>query len=153
MSKDTYRIGEAAKQLELATSVLRYWETEFPQLAPQRTPKGQRVYTAETMATLFRLKELLHVRGMTIEGARRILEQETEHTEEQAAPNVDPALVQLQNLLESRGMTVENALRILSQEDAASAPVQEADSALLQGIRSELVMLREQLRARNKENN
>ena len=73
MPKETYRIGEAAKLLGLETYVLRFWETEFPQLAPMRTPKGQRVYTEETMAVLFKVKELLHERGMTIDGARRIL--------------------------------------------------------------------------------
>jgi len=75
MPKETYRIGEAAKRLGLETYVLRFWETEFPQLAPMRTPKGQRVYTEETLAMLFKVKELLHERGMTIEGARRILAQ------------------------------------------------------------------------------
>ena len=42
-SQAVYRIGEAARVLALKTCVLRFWEGEFPQLAPVRTPKGQRL--------------------------------------------------------------------------------------------------------------
>lgn len=80
MSAHTYRIGEAAELLQLKTHVLRFWETEFPQLAPLRTEKGQRLYTEEHVALLRRIKQLLHEQGMTIEGARRVLE---------GAPEVD----------------------------------------------------------------
>ena len=64
MTGRTYRIGEAARLLKLEGYVLRFWETEFEQLRPLRTPKGQRLYS------------LLHEQGMTIEGARRVLERE-----------------------------------------------------------------------------
>ncbi len=68
-----YRIGEAARALNLQTSVLRFWEGEFPMLRPVRTPKGQRLYSERDMALLRSIQSLLHERGMTIEGARRIL--------------------------------------------------------------------------------
>ncbi len=68
-----YRIGEAAAALKLKTCVLRFWEGEFPQLAPLRTPKGQRLYREDDMRVLRRIRSLLHERGMTIDGARRIL--------------------------------------------------------------------------------
>ena len=42
VKQKTYRIGEAAELLDLKTHVLRFWESEFPQLAPLRTDKGQR---------------------------------------------------------------------------------------------------------------
>ncbi len=73
MSQKTYRIGEAAEMLGLKTYVLRFWETEFPQISPLRTGKGQRLYTDEHMETLRLIQRLLHEEGMTIEGARRIL--------------------------------------------------------------------------------
>ena len=72
----TYRIGEAAEMLKLQSYVLRFWEDEFPQLVPLRTKKGQRLYTEEHVALLWRIKTLLHVEGMTIPGARRILDNE-----------------------------------------------------------------------------
>ncbi len=68
-----YRIGEAARALNLQTSVLRFWEGEFPGLQPVRTPKGQRLYTESDMALLHKIRSLLHEQGMTIEGARRVL--------------------------------------------------------------------------------
>jgi len=73
MAERTYRIGEAASLLNLKTYVLRFWETEFPQLVPLRTEKGQRLYTEADLALLRRIRFLLHERGLTIEGARRML--------------------------------------------------------------------------------
>lgn len=73
MREKTYRIGEAADMLRLKSYVLRFWETEFPQLAPLRTDKGQRLYTDYHIALLHRIRHLLHEQGMTIEGARRVL--------------------------------------------------------------------------------
>ena len=76
MSEKTYRIGEAAAKLNLKTYVLRFWETEFPHVAPIRTEKGQRLYTGTHLAILRRIRYLLHERGLTIEGARRLLREE-----------------------------------------------------------------------------
>ncbi len=76
MAGRTYRIGEAARLLKLESYVLRFWETEFPQLCPLRTPKGQRIYTDADLVVLRRIRALLYEEGMTIEGARRILTEE-----------------------------------------------------------------------------
>ena len=72
----TYKIGEAATLLNLKTYVLRFWETEFPEIVPLRTEKGQRLYTEEHLALLERIRYLLHDRGLTIEGARKTLAEE-----------------------------------------------------------------------------
>ncbi len=77
MTEKTYRIGEVAESLQLKNYVLRFWETEFPQLEPLRTEKGQRLYTEATVELIKLIKTLLHEQGMTIEGARRILEAQT----------------------------------------------------------------------------
>lgn len=82
MSEKTYRIGEAAAKLNLKTYVLRFWEMEFPQIAPIRTEKGQRLYRERDLALLRRIRYLLHERGLTIEGARRILREEADRGEE-----------------------------------------------------------------------
>ena len=73
MPEKLYRIGDAAQLLGLKTYVLRYWETEFPQLRPVRTGKGQRRYTEADMAALTRIRYLLYDQRMTIEGARKVL--------------------------------------------------------------------------------
>lgn len=67
------RIGDAAAELGLETHVLRYWETEFTQLTPIRTRSGQRLYDHSHMTLLRHIQDLLHTQGMTIEGARRML--------------------------------------------------------------------------------
>jgi DNA-binding transcriptional MerR regulator len=74
----TYRIGEAAEKLGLKPYVLRFWETEFPQLEPLRSEKGQRLYTDDHLELLARIQHLVHERGMTIEGARKELEEPSE---------------------------------------------------------------------------
>ena len=74
----TYKIGEAAALLNLKTYVLRFWETEFPAITPLRTEKGQRLYTEENLALLERIRFLLHERGLTIEGARKVLNEDKE---------------------------------------------------------------------------
>ncbi len=74
MTEKTYRIGEVSKLLELNSSVLRFWESEFTQIQPLRTDKGQRLYSEEHISLLRRIKALLHEQGMTIEGARRVLQ-------------------------------------------------------------------------------
>ena len=76
MTGRTYRIGEAARLLKLEGYVLRFWETEFEQLRPLRTPKGQRLYSDADLVVLRRIRTLLYEQGMTIEGARRVLERE-----------------------------------------------------------------------------
>lgn len=73
MGQKLYKIGEAAAALELKTSVLRFWEGEFPQLQPVRTPKGQRLYREADMTLLRRIRSLVHEQGMTLDGARRVL--------------------------------------------------------------------------------
>jgi len=72
-SVKTYKIGQVAEMTGLKAFVLRFWETEFPQLTPIRTPKGQRAYTDEHLALIERIRGLLYAEGLTIEGARRKL--------------------------------------------------------------------------------
>ena len=59
--------------LNLKAYVLRFWESEFPQLNPRRTDKGQRIYSDEDITLLRRIQHLLHERGLTIDGAKREL--------------------------------------------------------------------------------
>jgi DNA-binding transcriptional MerR regulator len=75
MEQKTYKIGEAARLCGVKPFVLRFWEGEFPELAPIRTAKGQRLYTDEHVRLVARIKALLHEEGLTIEGARKKLEE------------------------------------------------------------------------------
>ncbi len=75
--KPYYRIGEAAKLLGVETHVIRYWESEFPQLRPVRAPSGQRLYHSHHLELLALVKELLYNQGYTIAGAKKALEEKS----------------------------------------------------------------------------
>jgi DNA-binding transcriptional MerR regulator len=81
-----YKIGEVCKLADVQPYVLRYWETEFPQLAPNKSGGGQRLYTRHEIDTILRIKELLYKEGFTIAGAKKKLEQEVNEPVVTAAP-------------------------------------------------------------------
>ena len=68
-----YRIGEVASIVGVEPHVLRYWETEFRSIRPQKSASGQRVYSRRDVDTLLRVKELLYGQGFTIAGAKKKL--------------------------------------------------------------------------------
>jgi DNA-binding transcriptional MerR regulator len=72
-----YKIGQAAKAVGVEPHVLRFWESEFPQLVPCRKPSGQRYYTDEHIDLLNRIKQLLYEDKLTIEGARMRLQDQS----------------------------------------------------------------------------
>jgi DNA-binding transcriptional MerR regulator len=72
-----YRIGEVCRLTDTKAFVLRYWETEFPMLAPEKSPKGHRLYRREDVDLVFEIKRLLYEQGFTIAGARRLLDSRT----------------------------------------------------------------------------
>ena len=68
-----YRIGEVAGIVGVEPHVLRYWETEFRSIRPQKSAKGQRIYSRRDVETLLKVKDLLYAHRFTIAGARRKL--------------------------------------------------------------------------------
>jgi DNA-binding transcriptional MerR regulator len=68
-----YRIGEVASIVGVEPHVLRYWETEFRSIRPQKSAKGQRIYSRRDVETLLKVKELLYAHQFTIAGAKRKL--------------------------------------------------------------------------------
>src|SRR5437588_11967145 len=71
-----FRIGEVARLCHLPAYVLRFWETEFPQLKPVKSSTGQRMYRRKDVENVVRIKQLLHEEGITIPGARQFLKSE-----------------------------------------------------------------------------
>jgi DNA-binding transcriptional MerR regulator len=68
-----FRIREVSELLGLEQHVLRYWETEFPALAPKKTSGGHRLYRRKDVELFLKIKDLLYTRKFTIEGARKAL--------------------------------------------------------------------------------
>jgi DNA-binding transcriptional MerR regulator len=62
--------------VDVQPHVLRYWESEFPMLAPQKNKAGQRVYRRKDVEMVVRIRELLYDEGFTIAGAKRKLASE-----------------------------------------------------------------------------
>lgn len=69
-----YSISEVSKITDIEQYVLRYWETEFEQLTPQKNRAGNRIYTNKDIRLILYIKELLREKKYTIEGAKKILE-------------------------------------------------------------------------------
>ncbi|MBI2568369.1 MAG: MerR family transcriptional regulator [Candidatus Schekmanbacteria bacterium] len=69
----TYRIGEVSRLTGVPAYVLRFWQREFPTLAPGKTGGGQRLFTERDVAMVENIKELLYERHYTHEGARTAL--------------------------------------------------------------------------------
>ena len=69
-----YKIGEVCKLADVQPYVLRYWETEFPALTPNKSGGGQRLYTQREIDIILRIKQLLYQDGFTIAGAKKKLD-------------------------------------------------------------------------------
>jgi DNA-binding transcriptional MerR regulator len=85
-----YRIGEVSRLVGVAPHVLRYWESEFRSVRPQKSSHGQRVYSKKDVQKLLTIKELLKSQGFTIEGARKRL-REMATAGETVATELNPA--------------------------------------------------------------
>jgi len=80
-----FRIGEVATLCHLPAYVLRFWESEFPQLKPVKSSTGQRMYRKRDVESVLRIKQLLYEQGFTISGARQQLRAENKSDKTQTA--------------------------------------------------------------------
>ncbi|WP_077147022.1 MerR family transcriptional regulator [Sphingopyxis sp. KK2] len=100
-------IGELADRIGVPTHVLRYWETRFPELKPLQRSGRRRYYRAADVALAGKIHELLHVKGYTVEGARKALSGNDDGQDEAqpvpaAAPTGGQAGVAVQDLIALR---------------------------------------------------
>ncbi|WP_433974640.1 MerR family transcriptional regulator [Tunturiibacter lichenicola] len=117
-----FRIGEVAKLCDVPAYVLRFWESEFPQLKPHKGGTGQRLYRRRDVEMAMRIKSLLYNEGYTIPGARQVFKSELKQREPQLAlaiddtkPGVNPR--QLQKLQKD----LRDLLTLLSKSPARAA--------------------------------
>lgn len=73
LSKMFYNIAEVAEQIGVAQSTLRFWETEFEEAVPRRTPTGRRTYTSKDIERLKVIRYLVRDRGLRLEAAKEVL--------------------------------------------------------------------------------
>ena len=86
-----FRIGDVARLCEVPAYVLRFWETEFPQLKPNKGGTGQRLYRKRDVEMALRIKSLLYDQGYTIPGARQVFKVEAKARETAAPFEASPA--------------------------------------------------------------
>lgn len=97
IKKQYYTIGEVAKELDLTTSLIRFWETEFREISPKKNRKGNRVYTSRDMEVLRRIQYLLKVKKFTIKGAKERMKQEQKQLDQEL--QVRETLLKLRSFL------------------------------------------------------
>src|SRR5579859_4330180 len=68
-----FKIGDVARICGVEPYVLRFWETQFPQLKPNKSGTGQRLYRKRDVELALEIKELAHAKGYTLSGARQAL--------------------------------------------------------------------------------
>ncbi len=118
-----FKIGDVARLCGVETYVLRFWETQFPQLKPNKSGTGQRLYRRREVELALEIKRLVHEEGYTLAGARHALESGHRRSESQPRP-------------ESHVRPESNRQ---SESDLAAQQVLRADAAAtLNRVRSEL---------------
>ncbi len=144
----TYKIGQAAKLLDVKPFVLRFWESEFRDaLVPIRTPAGQRAYSEQNVATVREIKRLLYDEGLTIEGAKKRLSQahgRAVHGSVAPSPVADPGPASPAAAETGRpGLApdIEAATQAATQAEALRNTLRNA----LREVRSELLSIRDLL--------
>lgn len=80
IAKLYYTIGEVAEMLNVSTSLIRYWESEFDILKPRKNAKGNRLFTTKDIENLRLIYHLVKERGYTLEGAKKKLRESNEET-------------------------------------------------------------------------
>lgn len=84
-----FRIGEVSRLCDIPAYVLRFWESEFPQLKPHKGGTGQRLYRRRDVETVLHIKSLLYDEGYTIPGARQVIKSEHRQKTSSQLPLID----------------------------------------------------------------
>ena len=108
IEKQYFTIGEVAAQFNVAPSLIRFWETEFEELRPRKSKKGNRLYTPQDVDIFRTIYHLVKERGYTIPGARELLKQKGPQLKEkidviQSLEKVRKFMVQMKKELDAIG--------------------------------------------------
>jgi DNA-binding transcriptional MerR regulator len=120
--KPYFKIGEVADIVGVKASVLRYWETEFKSIKPEKTRTNQRVYSRKGVERILRIRELLYDRGFTIAGARRKLRE--------PGPDSDETASELEGGEGGEGAAASGSLRPARQQQAIDKAIRETRELL-----------------------
>ena len=141
-----FKIGEVCDLVGVQAHVLRYWETEFPMLSPQKNNSGQRSYRRRDVEMALRIKQLLYKEMFTIAGARKKLQSEQR---EGSKPKPEPSTDTRRSAptLFDTGFDEENASQATDSARSPAAPHTPAQRDALKSIAANLLELREMLKS------
>lgn len=143
-----FKIGEVCELVGVQAHVLRYWETEFPMLSPQKNRSGQRSYRRRDVEISFRIKQLLYEEMFTIAGAKKKLQAEMRETPKLKVVHPEPSAEgNHQNSDGMRGLFDEDL--VLDESEPARTQEQELTPERREALRSlasQLLELREMLK-------
>ena len=122
-----YKIGEVCSLTDTQPYVLRFWESEFPQLAPDKSRTGQRVYRPRDVELILEIKKLLYEEGYTIAGARKKLGMDSEAPRPVEAADDGPPADTLE-LMQAQDDMRTSLSEILSLMDETDSKISEEDS-------------------------
>jgi len=131
-----YKIGEVAKFTGIKTHVLRYWETEFKVIRPNKSRSNQRLYRKQDVELILRIKDLLYNQGFTIAGARKKLREKPAEkvAEIEVEAATAPSQVETQKQLPAK------------DSDQLALPLSGSyDPKLLKEVRQDLLRLKKSL--------
>jgi len=150
-----FKIGEVCDLVGVQPHVLRYWETEFPMLSPQKNRSGQRSYRRRDVEMALRIKELLYDEMFTIAGAKKklqlelretsklkIVHPEPQHVEQSHSNDNNPSLFEDEEL-ELGDLTEDDAIE---PNDEPGNPLNSDQRHALRSLASQLLELREMLK-------
>lgn len=80
LTKLYYSIGDVAKMFDVNTSLIRFWEKEFPSVQPKKNKKGNRLFSPKNIMELQRIYQLVKLDGHTLEGAKKALKSKSNPT-------------------------------------------------------------------------
>lgn len=112
-----YKIGEVCSLTDTQPYVLRFWESEFPQLAPRKNRTGQRLYRHSDVEMVREIKKLLYDEGYTIAGARKKLGMDTAAPEPAAEPGQPPETSALLEIHEELRSSLHEILEFMDSTD------------------------------------
>jgi DNA-binding transcriptional MerR regulator len=79
-----FSIGEVAQQFKVTTSLIRFWEGEFPHLMPRKNSKGDRRYTQKEIEAIRQVYQLVKEKGLTLQGAKDFLNNNQDKKKQEA---------------------------------------------------------------------
>jgi DNA-binding transcriptional MerR regulator len=147
-----FKIGEVCDLVGVQPHVLRYWETEFPMLSPQKNRSGQRSYRRRDVEMALRIKELLYDEMFTIAGAKKKLQLEVRETTKLKIVHPEPPPAERTRSVDNPSLFDEEleiddiADEIAEQLDAPSDLNPEQRHAL-RNLATQLLELREMLKS------